>query len=53
MRSKIQNTCLDKNARSPRLLRFQTSKALEYATMWNGVFFYEGSLLNLKTTPQN
>ena len=53
MRSKLQNACPYKTALSPRLLRFQTSKAVAYVTMRNGFFFYEGSRLNLKTTPRN
>ena len=39
MRSKLQNACLYKTALIPRLLRVQTSKAVAYATMRNGVFF--------------
>ena len=53
MCNKLQNACLCKTALSPRLLRFQTSKAVAYTTMWNGVFFNEGSRLNMKTTPRN
>ena len=53
MRSKLQNACLRKTPLSRRLLRFQTSKAVVYATTRNGVFFYEGARLNLKTTPRN
>ena len=53
MRSKLQNACLYKTPLSPSLLRFQTSKAVVYATTRNGVFLYEGALLNLKTTPRN
>ena len=54
MRSKLQNACIYKTALGLRLLRFQTSKAVAYPTMQNGVFFfYEGSRLNLKTTPRN
>ena len=53
MRSKPQNPFFYKTALSPRLLRFQTGKAVAYATMRNGVFFYEGSRLNLKTTAWN
>ena len=53
MRSKLQNACIYKTALGPRLLRFHTSKAVAYPTMRNGVFFDEGSRLNLKTTPRN
>ena len=38
MRNKPQNDDLYKTAFSPRLLRFQTSNAVAYATMPNGVF---------------
>ena len=53
MRSKPQNACLYKPALSPRLLRFQNSKVVHvaFSTMRNSLF-YEGSRLNLKTTPR-
>ena len=54
MRRKLQNACLNKTTLSPRLLRFQTGKpVIAYATMQNGVFFYQDSRLNLNTTPRN
>ena len=56
MLSKPQNAYLYKTALSLRLLCFKTSKAMKHiqrCRMDFGVIFYEGSPLNLKTTPQN
>ena len=53
MRSKYQNTYLYKTALSPDFYVFKPSRLGSICNDAELSFFYEGSRLNLKTTPRN